>query len=42
MTLEWMLQNGVVPVMNDSEPLTPAAPAFAVRMLKTPLDVAEP
>ena len=32
----------VVPVVNDSEPLPPLSPATAVRMLNTPLDVAEP
>ena len=32
----------VVPVVKESEPLTPFVPASAVRMLKTPLDDARP
>ena len=32
----------VVPVVSDNDPLTPLAPAFAVRILKVPLDVAVP
>ena len=32
----------VMPVVNESEPLAPAWPAFPVRMLKTPLEVSEP
>ena len=32
----------VVPVVNDSEPLTPFVPASAVRTLNTPLDDARP
>jgi hypothetical protein len=36
------LPTDVVPVTNCSAPLTPLAPASAVRTLNTPLDVARP
>ena len=41
-TIAPLLPFDVVPVVKDSEPLTPFSPASAVRMLKTPLDVARP
>ena len=37
-----LLPFDVVPEVKDNEPLTPLAPALAVRTLNTPLDVARP
>ena len=41
-TTEPELPFDVVPVVNESEPVTPLVPESAVRMLNTPLDVGEP